>query len=133
MVVQGGAAAALLIVSQIGGASATSAYQVLVDATTLMYFIAFLYMFLAFIAMRHRPDRRRAGPTLVPLGQFGVWLFGVLGFAITLLAMIVALIPPSDLQGSRFWFEVKLVGICSVLIVSGLVLYWRRGRRTAQA
>ncbi|HEY7836970.1 MAG TPA: APC family permease [Terriglobales bacterium] len=133
MVVQGGAAAALLIVSQIGGASATSAYQVLVDATTLMYFIAFLYMFLAFIAMRHRPDRRRAGPTLVPLGQFGVWLFGVLGFAITLLAMIVALIPPNDLQGSRFWFEVKLVGICSVLIVSGLVLYWRRGRRTAQA
>ena len=134
MLVQGAAAAVLLIVSQIGGASATSAYQVLVDATTIMYFISFLYMFLAFIAMRHRPDRGRgAGQTLVPLGQFGVWLFGLLGFAITLLAMVVALIPPSDLAGSRLVFEAKLVGICGALLVSGLVLYWRRGLRAGAA
>lgn len=130
MLVQGGAAAALLIISQIGGADAVSAYQLLVDATDVMYFIAFIYMFLAAIALRHRPDRgREPGHALVPLGQFGLWLCASLGFAITLLAIVVSLIPPSDLQGSRTLFEIKLVGICAVLIFSGLVLYWRKGKR----
>ncbi len=130
MLVQGGAAAVLLIVSQIGGASAASAYQLLVDATDIMYFIAFLYTFLAVIALRHRPDRgKEAGHALIPLGQFGLWVCGVLGVLITLLSIIISLIPPNDLQGSRVWFEVKLIGICAVLILSGLVLYWRKNKR----
>ncbi|MGH9482968.1 MAG: amino acid permease, partial [Terriglobales bacterium] len=130
MLVQGGAAAALLIISQIGGADAVSAYQLLVDATDVMYFIAFVYMFLAVIALRRRPERgREPGHALIPAGQFGLWLCGLLGIAITLLAIVVSLIPPSDLQGSRTLFEVKLVGICAVLILSGLVLYWRKGKR----
>jgi len=130
MLVQGVASATLLIVSQIGGTDATSAYQILVDATDVMYFISFVYMFLALIALRRRPDRgTQPGQSLVPLGQLGVWLCGLLGLAITLLAIIVSLIPPSDLQGSRTMFEVKVVGICSALVLSGLVLYWRRGKR----
>lgn len=130
MLVQGGAAAVLLIVSQIGGADAASAYQMLVDATSVLYFIAFLYTFLAVIKLRNRPDRG-ASPdqTLIPGGQFGVWACGLLGLVITLLAIVIALIPPSDLQGSRIWFEVKVVGICSALIVSGLLLYWRKEKR----
>jgi uncharacterized iron-regulated membrane protein len=26
-------------------------------------------------------------------------------------------------------FEIKLVGICAVLILTGLVLYWRKNKR----
>ncbi|MGH9394834.1 MAG: APC family permease [Terriglobales bacterium] len=132
MLVQGGAAAALLIISQIGGADAVSAYQLLVDATDVMYFIAFIYMFLAVIALRKRPGRG-ADPSqaLVPLGQFGVWACGLLGLAITLLAIAISFIPPADLAGSRTVFEIKLIGICAVLILSGLVLYWRKGKRGA--
>ncbi|MGH9474757.1 MAG: APC family permease [Terriglobales bacterium] len=130
MLVQGGAAAILLIVSQIGGASAVSAYQLLVDATDVMYFIAFVYMFLAIIRLRHRPERgRQEGHALIPLGQFGVWVCGMLGLLITLLSIVISLIPPDDLAGSRIAFEVKLIGICVVLILSGLVLYWRKNKR----
>ncbi len=134
MLVQGGAAAVLLIISQIGGANATSAYQILVDATDVMYFISFVYMFLAVIAMRRRADRGSSpGQSLVPGGQVGVWICGLLGLIITLLAIVVSLIPPDDLQGSRVMFEVKVVGICAVLIFSGLILYWRKGKRGATA
>jgi len=132
MLVQGGAAALLLIVSQIGGADATSAYQILVDATNILYFISLLYMFLAVIKLRHRADRRESrGQTLIPGGMWGLWTCGLLGLSITLLAIVFSLIPPSDLEGSRTVFEIKVVGICAVLIVSGLLLYWRRGRRGA--
>lgn len=129
MLVQGGAAAVLLIISQIGGTDATSAYQILVDATTILYFISFLYMFLAVIRMRHREDRGRPGQTLIPGGTVGVWICGLLGLAITILAIVISLIPPNDIEGSRTMFEVKVVGICVLLIVSGLVLYWRKGLR----
>lgn len=130
MLVQGAAAAVLVVVSQIGTASAASAYQLLVDATDVMYFIAFLYTFCAVIALRNRPDRgREPGHALIPLGKFGLWACGLLGVVITLLSIIVSMIPPDDLQGSRVWFEVKLVGICVVLIFSGLVLYWRKNKR----
>lgn len=130
MLVQGGAAALLLIVSQIGGASAASAYQLLVDATDIMYFIAFVYTFAAVLAMRKRPDRgTQPGHALIPGGQLGVWICGTLGLLITLLSIIISLIPPDDLQGSRTWFEIKLVGICVVLIFSGLILYWRKNKR----
>ncbi|HWG36381.1 MAG TPA: APC family permease [Terriglobales bacterium] len=130
MLVQGLAAAVLLIVSQIGGADAVSAYQLLVDATDVMYFIAFIYMFLAVIKLRNRPDRgTQPGHALVPLGQFGVWTCGLLGLSITLLAIAISFIPPADLGGSSLVFEIKLVVICGVLILSGLVLYWRKGKR----
>jgi amino acid transporter len=130
MLVQGGAAAILLIVSQIGGADATSAYQLLVDATNVMYFIAFVYMFLSVIRLRKRPDRgTQPGHALIPLGRFGLWACGVLGLVITLLAIAISLIPPQDLQGSPVAFEIKLVGICAVLILTGLVLYWRKNKR----
>lgn len=134
MLVQGGAAAVLLIVSQIGGADAASAYQLLVDATDVMYFIAFLYMFLAVIALRRRADRgQQAGHALVPFGQAGIWVCGLLGLAITILAIVVSFIPPGDLAGSATVFEIKLVVICAGFILSGLGLYWRKGKRLAVA
>ncbi len=129
MLVQGGAAALLLIVSQIGGANAASAYQLLVDATDVMYFIAFIYMFLAVLKLRHRPDRGRPGHALIPFGQLGVWVCGLLGLAITILAIVVSLIPPGDLQGSPVVFEIKLIVICAALILTGLILYWRKNKR----
>lgn len=128
MLTQGVLAALLLVISQIGQ-TATGAYILLVDATTILYLIALSYMFLSMIGLRNAPDRgRNPGQTLVPLGRLGVWLFGGLGLAITLLAIIIAFIPPSDV-GSPVLFEVKIVVILALLILPGLVLYSRKNRR----
>jgi len=131
MLVQGVLSALLLLISQIGE-TAAGAYQILVDATTILYFIPFLYMFLALIGLRRRPDRGATeGHTLVPFGQFGVWLFGVTGFVVTLIAIVLSLIPPSDIHSPTL-FEVKVIGGCLVLIGVGLVLYWRQGRKAQE-
>ncbi len=130
MLVQGVLSAVLLILSQVGE-TAASGYQVLVDATTIMYFIPFLYMFLAIIALRRRPDRgAHQEHSLVPLGHFGVWLFGLLGFLVTAVSIVLALIPPADV-GSRLVFECKIIGGCVALVAAGLLLY-RRGRRAPE-
>ncbi|MHB8734092.1 MAG: APC family permease [Terriglobales bacterium] len=127
MLVQAGLAAVLLVVSQLGETVA-GAYQILVDATTIMYFIPFLYMFGALIGLRHRPDRGRgAHHSLVPGGQVGIWLMGVIGGVVTLGAIILSAIPPSDVV-AKGWFEVKVLGGCVVLVTAGLGLYWRRQR-----
>ncbi len=131
MLVQGILSALLLLISQIGE-TAAGAYQILVDATTILYFIPFLYMFLAIIGLRRRPDRGTSeGHTLVPLGQFGVWLFGLTGFTVTLIAIALSLIPPSDIHSPAL-FEVKVIGGCLVLIGAGLGLYWRQGRKAQE-
>lgn len=121
----------MLLISQIGE-TASGAYQILVDATTILYFIPFLYMFLAIIGLRRRPDRGTTeGQTLVPFGQFGIWLFGLTGFAVTLIAIVLSLIPPSDIHSPAL-FEVKVIGGCLVLIGVGLGLYWRQGRKAQE-
>jgi amino acid transporter len=132
MIVQGVLSAVLLVVSQIGE-TAAGAYQILVDATTIMYFIPFLYMFLAIVALRRRPDRgTRPGQTLVPLGQFGVWLFGLLGFGVTAVSIVLSLLPPAEIR-SPFLFEVKVIGGCLALLAIGLGFYWREGGQAASS
>jgi hypothetical protein len=60
----------------------------------------------------------------VPGGQAGALLFDLCGFAITLFAMVVAVIPPFGTVG--LWLhETKLVGGSLFLYLLGLVFYWR--------
>ena len=61
------------------------AYQFLVDAAIILYFIPFLYMFAAVIKLARRKDRKEnAHAVLVPGGIAGTWICGGLGFAVVL-------------------------------------------------
>ena len=127
ILVQGGLSGAILLISQINDTT-RGAYQFLIDAAIILYFIPFLYMFAAVIKLARRPDRA-ANPQaiLVPGGRFGVWVCGSLGFVVVLLGIAVSLIPPGD-SSSKLSFESKLVGGTLVSILIGLVLYWRGAR-----
>ena len=86
------------------------AYQFLIDAAIILYFIPFLYMFAAVIKLAGRKDRtENAHAVLVPGGKIGVWICGGLGFAVVLLGIFVSLVPPGD-SANKLGFEVKLVG-----------------------
>ena len=56
ILVQAVISAAVLLASQINETT-IGAYQVLVDAATILYFIPFLYMYAAVIKLAARPDR----------------------------------------------------------------------------
>src|SRR5579864_1063054 len=127
ILVQAIASGAILLLSQVNDTT-RGAYQFLIDAGIILYFIPFLYMFAAVIKLARRADRaENPHAILVPGGQFGVWVCGGLGFLVVLLGIAVSLVPPGD-SSSKLSFELKLVGGTVVSILIGLVLYWRGAR-----
>lgn len=110
-----------------------SAYQILVDAATILYFIPFLYMYAAVIKLADRPDRKtNPSAVLVPGGKIGVWIAGGLGFLVTLGGIVLSLIPPGE-TANKLVFELKLDGGTLAAIFIGLVLYYRGTRLKSRA
>jgi glutamate:GABA antiporter len=121
----------ILLASQINETT-RGAYQFLIDAAIILYFIPFLYMFAAVIKLARRVDRREnQQAVLVPGGMVGVWVSGSLGFTVVLIGIIVSLVPPGD-SADKLGFELKLIVGTMASILLGLILYWR-GTRTKQA
>jgi glutamate:GABA antiporter len=127
ILVQATVSGAILLVSQINETT-RGAYQFLIDAAIILYFIPFLYMFAAIIKLASRKDRtENPHAVLVPGGRSGVWISGGLGFFVVLLGIFVSLVPPGD-SSNRLGFELKLVGGTAASILLGLMLYWRGAR-----
>jgi amino acid transporter len=127
ILVQAVLSGAILLLSQINETT-RGAYQFLVDAAIILYFIPFLYMFAAVIKLAGRKDRKEnPHAVLVPGGRAGVWICGGLGFAVVLIGILVSLVPPGEAE-SKVGFEVALVGVTGASILLGLALYWRGAR-----
>jgi glutamate:GABA antiporter len=127
ILVQAGISCVILLLIQINE-TANNAYQILVDAGTILYFIPFLYMYGAAIKLAYRPDRA-ANPNaaLIPGGRFGVWCASMLGMVVVIGGIALSLIPPAE--ATNVWlFEGKLVGGTLGAFLLGLVLYFRGAR-----
>ena len=120
----------VLLLSQIN-ATTVEAYQKLVDAAIILYFIPFLYMYAAAIKLAYRPDRERTpGAILIPGGKVGVWIASGLGFLVVLLGIVLSFIPPGETV-NKFAFEAELIGATGVAILIGLLLhYFGSGERS---
>ena len=124
ILVQAGVSGAILLLSQINQ-STRSAYQILIDAAIILYFIPFLYMFAAVIKLAARKDRtENTHAILIPGGKAGLWLSGGLGFLVVLAGIFVSLVPPGD-STNKILFELELVVGTVGSILLGLFLYWR--------
>jgi glutamate:GABA antiporter len=133
ILVQAGLSGGILLLSQIRSETVQAAYQILIDAAIILYFIPFLYMFAAVLKLSTRRDRAENPHTvLIPGGKIGLWLSGVLGFFVVLIGIFVSLVPPGETV-NKWSFELRLVGGTVVSILIGLVLYWRgaRSKKTA--
>jgi amino acid transporter len=121
----------ILLVSQISETT-RGAYQFLIDAGIILYFIPFLYMFAAVIKLARRKDRNEnPHAVLVPGGMPGIWITGSLGFIVVLAGILISLVPPGD-SSNKLGFELKLVAGTAGSVLLGLILYWRgaRAKRT---
>jgi amino acid transporter len=124
IMVQAGLSGAILLLSQVNETT-RGAYQFLIDAAIILYFIPFLYMFAAVIRLARRKDRsENPHAVLLPGGVAGVWLLGGLGFIVVLVAIVVSLVPPGD-SSDKLGFELKLIAGTLGSLLLGLVLYWR--------
>jgi glutamate:GABA antiporter len=124
MLVQAIASAIILVAFQ-WRESTAGAYQILIDATVILNFIPYLYMYAAAIRLAYRPDRKQSpGALLIPGGRPGAWLAGSLAFGVTLLSIIVAMIPPDNVENKPL-FEIKLIGSTIAAVLIGLTMYWQ--------
>ena len=112
--------------------TANSAYQILVDAAVILYFIPFLYMYGAVIKLAYRKDRA-ANPdaVLIPGGRVGVWTAGLMGLVVVIGGIVLSLIPPGETT-NKWIFEMKLVGGTVASVAIGLALYFRGVRAKAR-
>ena len=121
----------LLVLSNVNE-TISGAYQILVDAATILYFVPFLYMYAAVIKLAGRADRgANAHAVLIPGGKIGVWIAGGFGFLITLVGIALSFVPPGD-SANKFLFVLKLVSGTVLAIGLGLVLYYRGVRAKAR-
>lgn len=131
ILVQAGISLALLLLSNINETT-SGAYQILVDAATILYFIPFLYMYAAVIKLAGRRDRKEnAHAVLIPGGKIGVWIAGGMGFLITLGGIALSFVPPGE-SVSKFVFVLKLVSGTVLAVGLGLALYFRGVREKAR-
>jgi amino acid transporter len=131
ILVQAGISCVILLLIQINE-TANNAYQILVDAGTILYFIPFLYMYAAAIKLAYRPDRTaNANAALIPGGKFGVWVTSLLGCAVVVGGIVLSFIPPAEAT-NKWLFEGKLVGGTAGAFLIGLVLYFRGARAKAR-
>jgi amino acid transporter len=131
ILVQAVISCAILLVSQLND-STRGAYDFLVSATNILYFIPFLYMFAAAIRLFSRPDREKNSEAiLIPGGRAGVWAISGVGFLVVLVGIFVSLVPPGE-SASKLGFEMKTVGGTVATILIGLALYWRGARAKAR-
>jgi glutamate:GABA antiporter len=123
-------ATVFMLLSILGkGTTVERAYLILLDTMLLIYFIPYIYLFLCFLIVRLKeplpdPEARRTGTTVAVIA-------GTSGLLLTLLAMIVASIPPSD-TAEPWLFRLKVIGGAALFVIVGGVVYWR-GRRTAHS
>jgi amino acid transporter len=131
ILVQAGISCVILLITQVNE-TANSAYQILVDAGTILYFIPFLYMYAAAIKLAGRSDRKtNANAALIPGGKFGVWVTSLLGFAVVIGGIVLSFIPPAEAQ-HKWLFETKLIAGTVGGVLLGLVLYSRGARAKAR-
>ena len=83
ILVQACVSGVILLVAQINE-NTRGAYQILVDAATILYFIPFIYMYAAAIkSIYARPDRREnRSAVVIPGGRLGVCIAGGLGLMV---------------------------------------------------
>ena len=124
---QAGISCAILLLIQINE-SANSAYQILVDAGTVLYFIPFIYIYAAFIKLSYRRDRANIqNAVLVPGGKAGVWIAGLLGMFVVAMGIALSFVPPAE-SANNWVFEAILVTGTFGGILLGLILYFRGAR-----
>jgi len=131
ILVQAVISGAILLVTQINE-TANSAYQILVDATTIVYFISLMYMYAAAIRLAYRKDRTTTpGAVLIPGGVVGVWIASLLGIFVVLGGIALSFIPPAE-SANKVLFVAKLVIGTVVSVLLGFAVYYRGVRAKAR-
>jgi amino acid transporter len=121
IIFQGIIATVFLLMSLIG-ASTEQAYLVLVDATIIVYFIPYIYIFLAAIKVFRKESAGNGGRgSLIKTVASGI------GGMTTIAAILLTLFPPAA-GGSPVLFLVKTLTGSFAFVAVGIIIFWNSKR-----
>jgi amino acid transporter len=122
LLTQGVLASIFLLVSVMGrGTTVERAYLVILDTMLLVYFIPYIYLFVCYLA-----DGFLGAAAPVGAGaRVKMGLVGLSGLVLTVLAMLIATVPPAGTE-EPWLFRVKVIGGALGFVLLGGVLYFRR-------
>lgn len=119
LLVQASLSAVFIVVGQ-AGTSVRGAYDVLVSMSVITYFVPFLFMFAALIAVQTKPVT--AEVVRVPGGRPVAIAVGILGFVTTAVAIVLACVPPES-EPEKALAVAKILGLSAALLAAGAVVY----------
>jgi amino acid transporter len=120
-------ATVFLMISVLGkGTTVEKAYLILLDTMLLIYFIPYIYLFICYLVVRSQETTSEPQPWYA--GKVAGVVVGWGGLLLTLGAMIVATIPPTD-TAQPWLFRLKVIGGAAAFVILGGVVYWRGQRR----
>jgi len=109
-----GAIATVFVVASLVGTTVKNAYLVLTQTTLVLFFIPYLYLFLAYLRLR----RERS---------FGTAVTGWIGSAAVLFSIVLGFVPPAD-EARPWLYEAKVAGGVIGFMFLGVLLAGRRVR-----
>jgi glutamate:GABA antiporter len=126
---QGVLATIFLLLSVLGrGTTVEKAYLIVLDTMLLVYFIPYIYLFICYLVVRLKETGSESAPGHG--GKAAAVVIGLAGLLLTLGAMLVATIPPSD-TADPWIFRLKVIGGAALFVILGGAVYWR-GHRGAR-
>ena len=128
ILVQAVLATVALLLSVLGrGTTVETVYLIMLDMQLLLYFIPFVYLFVALVIHRRRDRAAGLAHRTADAG-----LIAASGAFVTIFAMVIAMIPPSG-EAHRTLFFAKVLGGALLFIGAGAILYWRGIKRAPAA
>lgn len=107
--------------------SVSSSFWILTDLAAMLYLTVYIIMFCAALKLRiSEPNTER--PYRVPGGKYGIWFFAILGILACFFAIILGLVPPSQIQTGNivFYDAFLLLGFGIMLAIPFVIFDYRR-------
>ncbi len=121
----------VFILMSVVGSTIEEAYLVLVDATLILYFIPYIYMFASVIILRNR-DGLNDDIIAIPGGRIGLYVIPGLGMLSTIISIAFALIPSADVASPGL-FIAKVAGGTGFFVLLGWLLFRHYSKDAATA
>ena len=121
ILIQGVISSIFLILSALGS-TVEEFWRQLLSMTVIIYFIPYLYMFLAYLGFMLKKE--------MPLNFAGMASV-ILGFIATAISIVISILPPTD-QPNQTLYVTKIVGGTLLNIAVPMILYWRVHRSHRQ-
>jgi len=112
--------AAVFIFLGQAGTSVKGAYEVLVSMGIVTYFIPYLFVFAAMIALQREPVGENV--IRVPGGKPVAFVLGTVGLLTTTFTILISLMPPPG-EPNKSLAVIKILGLTAILLGGGVALY----------